>query len=260
MHSVYERVANLFESAQPTSRRGLLTGGAKVAAGGALGLAFVGAGSRFNAASAQDDATPEAGASADSPFEGPVDVLQYALTLEHLESTFYREGLATFDDQAFIDAGLQTSVREYIVLIGDHEAAHVETLTGVISDLGEEPVTEATYDFGYADLTGFLATAAAVENLGVNAYTGAAQYLIEEDELLTAALTIHGVEARHAAYLNVLTGAVPFPNAVDAPQTPDEVLAIAGPFITGTGADAGSEDDAESDDEADTDDEATPDA
>ena len=66
------------------------------------------------------------------------------------------------------------------------------------------------------------------------AYTGAAQYLIDNDDLLTAALTIHGVEARHAAYLNVVTGSdSPFPNAVDAPMTPDEVLAIAGPFITG---------------------------
>jgi len=239
MHSVYERIATIFESSQPTSRRGLLTGGAKVAAGGGLALALAGAGTRFNAASAQD-ATPE-GDDTGSPFDGPVDVLQYALTLEHLEATFYREGLATFDEQAFIDAGFQASVREYIAIIGEHEATHVETLTGVINDLGEEPVTEQSYDFGYADLVGFLATAAAVENLGVNAYTGAAQYLIEEDDLLTAALTIHGNEARHAAYLNILTGASPFPNAVDAPQTPDEVLAIAGPFITGPGSDASPE-------------------
>ncbi len=231
MQSVYDRMATLFESAQPTSRRGLLTGGAKVAAGGGLALAMAGGIGRFTGASAQEEATP----ATDAPFAGPVDVLQYALTLEHLEATFYREALATYDEQAFIDAGFQASVREYIVVIGEHEATHVETLTGVVSDLGGEPVTEATYDFGYSDLPGFLATAAAIENLGVNAYTGAAQYLIEEDALLTAALTIHGNEARHAAYLNVLTGASPFPNAVDAPQTPDEVLAIAGPFITGTG-------------------------
>lgn len=177
----------------------------------------------------------EATPASDSPFTGPVDVLQYALTLEHLETAFYREALENFDPQAYIDAGFQVSVREYIEAIAEHEASHVETLTGVISDLGEDPVAEATYDFGYADLPGFLATAAAIENLGVNAYTGAAQYLIEDDDLLTAALTIHGVEARHAAYLNLLTGAIPFPNATDAPQTPDEVLAIATPFITGEG-------------------------
>ncbi|MDQ3466633.1 MAG: ferritin-like domain-containing protein, partial [Chloroflexota bacterium] len=40
-----------------------------------------------------------------------------------------------------------------------------------------------------------------------------------------------GVEARHASYLNGLNEVSPFPDAVDAPLTPDEVLAIAGPFI-----------------------------
>ena len=175
------------------------------------------------------ESTPET-----SPFENEVEVLNYALTLEHLEATFYRQGLERFDNAAFEAAGYQTAVRDYVAEIGAHEAQHVETLTTVITDLEGEPVEEAEYDFGYDDLAGFLATAAAVENLGVAAYTGAAQYLIENDDLLTAALTIHGVEARHAAYLNVVTGAdSPFPDAVDAPMTPAEVLDAAGPFITG---------------------------
>jgi len=175
------------------------------------------------------DATPEA----EAPFKDAVEVLNYALTLEHLESTFYREGLDEIGPAAFEEAGFDPEVREYIVEIGKHEAEHVEVLTSVIESLDGEPVEEAEYDFGYdkGDVAGFLATAAALENTGVSAYSGAAQYLIEEDELLTAALTIHGVEARHAAYLNVLNGTVPFPEAFDPPLTPDEVLAIAGPFI-----------------------------
>ena len=108
---------------------------------------------------------------------------------------------------------------------------HVDTLTSVITDLGGEPVAEAEYEFGYADLVGFVGVAQALENTGVSAYQGAAQFLIDEDELLTAALTIHGVEARHASYLNGLNGASPFPDAVNPTLTPDEVLAIAGPFI-----------------------------
>jgi len=169
----------------------------------------------------------------DAPFEDVVEVLNYALTLEHLEATFYRMGMEQFADADYVALGYQPGVREYVGLIGEHEATHVETLTGVISDLDGEPVEEAEYDFGFTDLTTFLATAAAVENLGVAAYTGAAQFLIEEDGLLTAALTIHGNEARHAAYLNIVTGSSPFPEAFDAPSTPDEVLEIAGPFITG---------------------------
>lgn len=170
------------------------------------------------------DATPV-------PFAEPVEVIQYALTLEHLEATFYRLGLEQFDEAAFTDLGYQAGVRDSIVAIGDHEAQHVEALTAVVEQLGGEPVEEAEYDFGYTDLATFLSTAAVIEGVGVAAYTGAAQYLIEEDDLLTAALTIHGVEARHAAYLNLATAQNPFPEAFDAPLTPDEVLAAAGPFI-----------------------------
>jgi hypothetical protein len=101
----------------------------------------------------------------------------------------------------------------------------------VINDLGGEPVAEAEYDFGYSDLTGFIDVAQVLENTGVSAYQGAAKYLIGEDALLTAALTIHGIEARHAAYLNGLLGDSPFPDAFNPTLTPDEVLAAAGPFI-----------------------------
>ena len=170
------------------------------------------------------DATPEA-------FTEPVEVINYALTLEHLEATFYREGLEQFDEQAFLDLGYLEGVRDSIVNIGDHEAQHVDALTAVVEQLGGEPVEEAAYEFGYTDLASFLATAAVIEGVGVAAYTGAAQFLIEEDALLTAALTIHGVEARHAAYLNLATAQNPFPEAFDAPLTPAEVLEIATPFF-----------------------------
>ena len=168
---------------------------------------------------------------AQTTLDTPVDVLNYALTLEHIEYAFYRDGLEQFAEQDFVDGGYAAVVRQYFEDIRDHELEHVDTLTSVINDLGGEPVAEAMYDFGYADLAGFVGVAQALENTGVSAYQGAAQFLIDEDALLTAALTIHGVEARHAAYLNGLNGASPFPDAVNPTLTPDEVLAIAGPFI-----------------------------
>lgn len=168
---------------------------------------------------------------AQTTLDTPVDVLNYALTLEHIEHAFYRDGLDQFTEQDFVGAGYAAVVRQYFEDIRDHELEHVDTLTAVITDLGGEPVAEAEYDFGYADLAGFVGVAQALENTGVGAYQGAAQFLIDEDALLTAALTIHGVEARHAAYLNGLNGASPFPDAVNPTLTPDEVLAIAGPFI-----------------------------
>ena len=169
----------------------------------------------------------------DLMFETPVDVLNYALTLEHLEHAFYRDGLEEFTAEDFTAAGYSANVYDYFGLIRDHEREHVDTITKVITDLGGEPVAEAEYDFGYSDLAGFVGVAQVLENTGVSAYQGAAQFLIDEDELLTAALTIHGVEARHAAYLNGLQGDSPFPDAVNPTLTPDEVLAAAGPFIVG---------------------------
>lgn len=169
---------------------------------------------------------------AQTTLDTPVDVLNYALTLEHLEHAFYRDGLEQFSADDFGAAGYAANVYEWFGIIRDHEMEHVNVITSVITDLGGEPVAEGTYDFGYSDLAGFVGVATALENTGVAAYQGAAQFLIEEDALLTAALTIHGVEARHAAYLNGLTGESPFPEAFNPTLTVDEVLEIAGPFIT----------------------------
>ena len=161
----------------------------------------------------------------------PIDVLNYALTLEHLEYAFYRDGLEMFSADDFSAAGYADNVYEWFGLIRGHEEEHVKTITQVITQLGGEPVAEAKYDFGYTDLAGFVGVAQVLENTGVSAYQGAAKFLIDEDELLTAALTIHGIEARHAAYLNGLQGESPFPDAFNPTLTPEEVLKAAGGFI-----------------------------
>jgi hypothetical protein len=195
-----------------------------VKGGQAITLASLGGAGMSRRALAQD-ATPEA------PFAAPVDVINYALTLEHIEATFYRLGLEQFAVADFEGLGYQAGVRDRIVTIGDHEAQHVDALTAVVEQLGGDPVAEAEYDFGYTNLEEFLATGAVLEGVGVAAYGGAAQYLVGEPELLTAALSIHGNEARHASYLAVVTSNNPFPNSFEAPLTPDEVLEIATPFF-----------------------------
>jgi hypothetical protein len=211
-------------------RNMLITAGV---AGG--GLAAMSAFGNTVAQSMDSTPMPDMGDMSESgvTFESAVDVLNYALTLEHLESAFYRDGLAEIGVDGFTALGFQPSVFDSLTAIGEHEAAHVTVLTDVVTQLGGEPVAEAMYDFGYTDAAGFLQVAQALEDTGVAAYQGAAQYLIDEDELLTAALTIHGVEARHAAYLALLNATSPFPEAVNPTLTPDEVLEIATPFIVG---------------------------
>jgi LysM repeat protein len=171
-----------------------------------------------------------------------VDALNYALTLEHLEAAFYREGQSRFSRNDFSSAPSLNAVGNWVANqaydrfneIADHERQHVVTLMSVIHSLGGEPVAAATYNFGYTDLVGYIKTAMALENTGVMAYDGAVA-AIQAAQLQTAAATIATVEARHAAYLNLLNGISPFPNAFDTPKTMAEILAIAGPFIVANG-------------------------
>ncbi len=210
------------------SRRGMLVGALKLAGGGLLAGSL---GSSVARSALAQDGTPVSAVTEEAavPFVSDIEVLNYALTLEHLENAFYRDGVGLFD---LGTDGFGFSVNEQLGVIGAHEAAHVTTLTDVIASLGGTPVTEAAYLFGdaYASPEAFLATAAALENTGVSAYDGAAQFIADAG-LLTAAGSIVAVEARHASYLNLITGASPFPAAFETPLTPAEVLAIAGPFI-----------------------------
>ena len=200
------------------SRRGLLKGSAGMVAGAAaFGVGVRSGGLGFSSASAQDDA----------PFADDIEVLNYALTLEHLEYAFYRDGAGLYN--LGMDA-FGNDIGAWMMAIGEHEKSHVDTLTQVITDLGGEPVAEATYDFGHTDANSFLMTAAALENTGVSAYDGAGQYL-ENRDLVTAVGSIVAVEARHASYLNLITGVEPAPEAFEQAKSPDQILEIAGPFI-----------------------------
>lgn len=137
-----------------------------------------------------------------------IDVLNYALTLEYLEAKFYTLGVAS---AGLIPAGAATSA---ITTIRDHETAHVNFLKAAITASGGTPVAEPTFDFtagngsGAGPFTGvfsnyalFLAVAQTFEDTGVRAYKGAAADLISNNDVLTAALNIHSVEARHAAHI-----------------------------------------------------------
>lgn len=162
-------------------------------------------------------------------FDGPLDVLNYALTLEYLEAEFYRQG-----NEA---VSLEGKEADYLATIQRDEEVHVDALTDTINSLGGTPIDAPAVDFGeaFADRESFLELAFTFENLGVQAYLGAAPSLFEEKELLSAAASIFGVEARHAAILGVLLekpaeGGV-YMGVTETPLGRDEVLQAASPFI-----------------------------
>ncbi len=136
-----------------------------------------------------------------------VGVLNFALTLEYLEAEFYQTGLST--------NGLLTGdIRETIAVISQHEAAHVAFLRSAITGAGGTPVTSPSFDFTaggtFADVFSnpqtFLAVAQAFEDTGVRAYKGQAGNLLGTGDVLTAALQIHSVEARHASEIRRMRG------------------------------------------------------
>jgi hypothetical protein len=184
------------------------------------------------------DAAEEMTATFDDVDGTDVDVLNYALTLEHLENAFYREAMEMFDEDDFMAADSLQSFSEemrqgvfgYIQTVGDHETTHVDVLTQAVELLGGDPVEEATYSFGVESVDDFFALGQVLENTGVAAYAGAGTY-IESPDLQSAALSIHSVEARHAALLNWINGEAPFPSAFDPASSQQDVLEAVGQFI-----------------------------
>lgn len=129
-----------------------------------------------------------------------VDVLNYALTLEHLEDKFYREAIANFTQADFAAAGYDSIFYNNLVESSADETIHVAFLTGALSAAGATPVKECTYAFGITSVDAFVATASVFEGLGVAAYLGAAAQIANK-AYLTAAGSVLTVEARHSAYL-----------------------------------------------------------
>lgn len=155
-----------------------------------------------------------------------VEILNFALTLEHFENALYK---------TLITANLLTGVEaQYLQTFGAHEAAHVATLTQTITQLGGKPVAPLpAYNFPKittrADL---ISTIVSVEDLGASAYLGQAPFLQNKD-LLEAAVNIHNVEAEHAAVWRIVAGSPVAPDTVAKGTPYDDVLRIVMPFLQG---------------------------
>jgi rubrerythrin len=202
---------------EPASRKRFL----KLAGAGAAGT--LGA---FIAACGSDDesgGTATTKTTSPASAKGDLEIVNYALTLEYVEADFYRQVAGS---GLFKGSQLDTIKR-----FGEHEQQHVEALTATVSKLGGSPAAKPKTKFPLTSAGAVLNLAATVENLGAAAYLGQAGR-IKSKEILAAALSIHTVEARHAAALNVLLGKSATPDGAFAkPASMAQVLPKVKPFI-----------------------------
>jgi hypothetical protein len=184
--------------AERHSRRGFLrasglTVGGALAAGGLLSGTALGA------------STPKS----------DVAILKFALTLEYLESAFYASALK--------HAGLTGEHKRFARTVHQHEAAHVAALRKA---LGSSAIKRPSFDFGSAVTSpgAFTATSIKLEDTGVQAYQGQVAN-IRSNAVFKAAISIHPVEARHAAWIRNLASQSPAPVSFNPALTKDQVLA-----------------------------------
>jgi rubrerythrin len=198
-----------------------LAGSAGAASFGAFALAACGSSSSSSTGST---AKSTAATTASGGVKGDIAILNYALTLEYLETQFYKK---------VGEAGLfKGKVGALLTKFGAEEASHVAALKGAVEKMGGTPVSEPMGKFPIESATQVAELAYTVENLGAAAYLGQAGK-IESREVLAAALAIHSVEARHAATLGTLVKKPITPQGAFAqPADMSTVLATVKPFLS----------------------------
>jgi hypothetical protein len=151
---------------------------------------------------------------------GDIGILNYALTLEYLESAFYTQATAS---GKITDPQLKT----FLQVVTRDEQAHVAFLKKA---LGSKAAKSPKFDFKGTtnDPAMFAATAQVLENTGVHAYLGQAGN-IKTPAYLGAAASILTIEARHAGAIGLINGSSGggiAPNGpFDKPYTASKVLA-----------------------------------
>jgi rubrerythrin len=171
-----------------------------------LGLTAAGVALALGRAPGADAALPK----------GDVDILNYALALEYLQASFYTE--------AERGGALTGKTAKAARVVGAVERAHVTAFRKL---LGSRAIKRPLFDFqGTTEQQQpFLKTAVAFEDLAVAAYKGQAPR-IQSKSVLAAAVGIHSVEARHAAWMRHLFGITPAVRSFDQPSSRDEILRI----------------------------------
>jgi rubrerythrin len=201
-----------------------MAGSAGAASFGAFVLAACGSSSSSSSSKSASTAAATPTSTTASSATGDIGILNYALTLEYLETEFYSK---------VVSAGLfKGKVGSLIKTFGAQEASHVAALKAAVTKLGGMPAADPMGKFPITSATQVAELAYTVENLGASAYLGQAAK-IQSPEVLASALAIHSVEARHAATLGTLVKKSVTPQGAFAtPADMSTVLAAVKPFLS----------------------------
>jgi len=163
-------------------------------------------------------------------------VLKFAEVLNQLESKFYQDAIAKFQDSDFTAAGftLPDVPKQVFQKIQADEQTHINFLSGALTAANDNTVPGCTFDFTpvLTDVKTMSSFARILEHVGVSAFLGAS-VLVSDRSILGAAATILTIESRHQTLTNILNGGRAIPQAFDQALTPKQVLTLASPFISG---------------------------
>ena len=159
-----------------------------------------------------------------------VDILQYALTLEHLENVFYKGAVSSMSEKDFTDAGFSAAYYNNLKYVTHDEEQHVELLTSALTTAGAKPVAACTYSFPYTDAKSFVSLASVLEGVGVSAYLGGAG-LITSKAYLGVAGSILVTESLHQSVQRFNLGEVAPANPYGTALGLNPVYTLAAAFI-----------------------------
>ena len=191
-----EEVAEVLPS---TTRRNLLTG---ALVGGTALLAGLAGASEADAAAAHT--------------KRDISILRFDLVLEYLQGGLYTEAERL--------GALKPETLAWARVVGAHERAHAKAIKNL---LGPKAVKSPSFD--YRGVTqnerAFIKTAVSFEELTAALLKWQAVRL-DSREILAAAVSLHSVETRHAAWIRHILGLRPVIHAFDKPAPQREMAQL----------------------------------
>lgn len=182
-----------------------------------------------------------------------ISVMNFALRMANLQAAFYQQGLQMFKAADFQNSvtvqtigGTKIAANLYSYIQGflQNQQDHITTLIQTVYSLDGTPQAPECYNFGITTADSFLQLAQTIENIAVMAYAAVvvpqfetSNSTVNNPGVQVLMATIASVEARHAAYFNLLNLSIPFPAAFDPTQTMAQIVTAIGPYLT-TGCNA----------------------